>query len=1094
MQHLFKTISFSFLLLFGVFCFAQKAEHLPPEVNSEYEEREPTLSPDGKTLYFWRRNMPANMNGLKDAGDIWISQQDEAGKWTRAVHPVAPINTAGQDFVWYVSPNDDTLWTNRILLQPGKKDAGIGYHTKDGNGDWQAQRYMTIKGYEAQGQYKDYFMSGQRVLVIPNVADDSYGGTDLYVCFPLNDTTWSEPTNLGDIINTPGDEDAPYISPDGKYLFFDSNGHGGRGNHDIFFSQRLDDSWTNWSVPRNVGAPINTMGYDFDFQMTHDGKFAYWCSESNTYGSNDIFRLDLRNCDISIFPEGNMVRCKGDTILLEAGFTMGKNLWYQWYKDEQLLKGENERWLKVTESGIYKLSRKKDGCDEMSKPKAVFFQDIPTAAILSGSGWICPNDSVQLQAKTCYECNYQWTKNDVQIAGANRASFAAKSPGTYRIKVTNKTCASYSEPIKLEDLQSPQIVAPDLVKEEKKEADSPEWQAVVMPAFEPKEIIIRSLKKDGNHNYLLVGLQKNDKIFSFYSKEGTLIWTKKEPISDPNKPFYSDIDGDGNVIISSNDKYLLKVNASGKVLWQKETAIPNVLGVTYDASGNIFTMGKFADTLQLEGETLYPSGRGSVYLAKHDPNGKLKWMRIIATDGLKDDFGNRLGTDCSGNVYIIGKFEKIANFGAPILRAAANVDNFFLAKFNAEGKQEWAKKITTPPMYGGTGDMKIDCHGNMYFVLNNRIFKYNKFGNPVWEEGVFSPTPVVKKLRISQVNGEYLYLCGITRDPDNYFLSRYTIGAKDPFQMLWFGNNANKDDRQEPSILTDEQGDVYFAGSVKGKSLYEESPSPNRAPTVLIARYGMKKDDKELPPINICAGDSIRLTIAEKAGLTYKWMLNGETIKGERKSTFFAKKEGEYKVMISTPNCTKLTAAQRIIFRCEDEKKNNAVATTKTEKPAPKPEKVTPPPPPKEKVVEKVPPAPPVKPKDPKVETDIEYSDSGKPKRIKNRRVQSAETIVLKSTKVKIAVWDHAAADNDTISLNVNGVWVIQKYRLEKSKKVVEVELKSGENNFIVLYAHSLGNIPPCTVSLSIHDGTREQVKKLESNLSNCGALNLQIE
>ena len=131
-------------------------------------------------------------------------------------------------------------------------------------------------------------------MILTNQGKESYGGSDLYISFPINDTAWTEPANLGSVINTSADEDAPYLTADGRTLYFNSNGHGGEGNHDIWVSYRLDNTWSNWSEPENLGPPINSDAYDFDYTQSSDGEWAYWASaREGGRGDHDLYRLIL---------------------------------------------------------------------------------------------------------------------------------------------------------------------------------------------------------------------------------------------------------------------------------------------------------------------------------------------------------------------------------------------------------------------------------------------------------------------------------------------------------------------------------------------------------------------------------------------------------------------------------------------------------------------------------------------------------------------------------------------------------------------------------------------------------------------------------
>jgi hypothetical protein len=97
--------------------------------------------------------------------------------------------------------------------------------------------------------------------------EDGQGDRDLYVSFMSNDSTWSQPLNLADVINTAGEESAPFLASDDKTLYFSSNGFSGYGGTDIYVSRRLDDTWTSWSEPENLGPEINSPLEDLFFNI-----------------------------------------------------------------------------------------------------------------------------------------------------------------------------------------------------------------------------------------------------------------------------------------------------------------------------------------------------------------------------------------------------------------------------------------------------------------------------------------------------------------------------------------------------------------------------------------------------------------------------------------------------------------------------------------------------------------------------------------------------------------------------------------------------------------------------------------------------------
>lgn len=122
-----------------------------------------------------------------------------------------------------------------------------------------------------------------------------YGGTDLYVCRKLNNGRWAEPENLGPSINTEYDEDFPNLSPDEKYLFFSSKGHGSMGGYDIFKATK-NPATGKFENPKNIGYPINTSYDDMNFRISKTGRYAYMASiRGNGFGDYDIYRIVLND-------------------------------------------------------------------------------------------------------------------------------------------------------------------------------------------------------------------------------------------------------------------------------------------------------------------------------------------------------------------------------------------------------------------------------------------------------------------------------------------------------------------------------------------------------------------------------------------------------------------------------------------------------------------------------------------------------------------------------------------------------------------------------------------------------------------------------
>ena len=119
-----------------------------------------------------------------------------------------------------------------------------------------------------------------------------WGNLDLYVSFKLNSNNWTEPINLGSQINSIGSESSIFLAADNRTIYFSSNGHPGYGGYDMFMSKRLDDTWTNWSAPKNLGKQINTKGNDYNYTIPASGEYAYFSRENGPFMS-DLYRIKL---------------------------------------------------------------------------------------------------------------------------------------------------------------------------------------------------------------------------------------------------------------------------------------------------------------------------------------------------------------------------------------------------------------------------------------------------------------------------------------------------------------------------------------------------------------------------------------------------------------------------------------------------------------------------------------------------------------------------------------------------------------------------------------------------------------------------------
>ncbi|OFY37964.1 MAG: hypothetical protein A2W91_20540 [Bacteroidetes bacterium GWF2_38_335] len=273
--------------------FDGKPERLAETVNTIYDEDAPMISPDGKLLIFVRKNHPENAGGYQDRDDIWYSKLDHKGAWIPAMNVGAPLNNKNNNFVQSITPDGNTLLLANLYNKDGTTADGVSitYRTKEG---WAFPEKQYIEGYINNSPFANYYLSNDgRVLLMAIQGKDSYGKLDLYVSFMKAENQWSKPQNLGIHVNTPQNDYSPFLAADGVTLYFSSSGYPGYGEADIYVTTRQDETWQNWSDPQNLGSIVNSVGADSKYNIPASGEYAYFASENNSIGKKDIFRIQL---------------------------------------------------------------------------------------------------------------------------------------------------------------------------------------------------------------------------------------------------------------------------------------------------------------------------------------------------------------------------------------------------------------------------------------------------------------------------------------------------------------------------------------------------------------------------------------------------------------------------------------------------------------------------------------------------------------------------------------------------------------------------------------------------------------------------------
>jgi tetratricopeptide (TPR) repeat protein len=261
-------------------------QNLGDSLNTGDSEYYPSISLDGDTLFFTRRVHHTNE-------DLFEAYRLPGGGWTKAHGLPGNINTNENEGAQTVSIDGQWMILDICNSEEGRGgcDLYISYRTPDG---WSAPENLGDSintefretGASLSPDKKDLYFSSNR--------PGGYGGSDLYVSHHLLNGRWSGAENLGPVLNTIGDESTPFIHVDNQTLYFNSTGHPGYGQNDLFVSRKTADG--GWSKPENLGYPINTIDDEGSLVIASDAKTAYYASDrSDSRGGMDLYSFILRD-------------------------------------------------------------------------------------------------------------------------------------------------------------------------------------------------------------------------------------------------------------------------------------------------------------------------------------------------------------------------------------------------------------------------------------------------------------------------------------------------------------------------------------------------------------------------------------------------------------------------------------------------------------------------------------------------------------------------------------------------------------------------------------------------------------------------------
>lgn len=261
------------------------------DVNTPTNEYFPSITADGSYLYFTRQVQV----GKFTHEDIFVSINKD-GNWEGSFSISDNVNTpSDNEGAHSISPDGKTLLFTICESSKGFGGCDIYMSRRQGN-NWSKPVNL---GPRINTKYKETqpcLAPDGRSLYFVSSREGGYGKLDIWVSHIGEDGYWSEPVNLGPIINTPELDERPYIHIDNNTLYFSSDGHPGFGDADIYLSRRQTDG--SWGKAQNLGYPLNSFAYEGGIYVTRDGEQAYFATDRySENGDLDIYHFDLPEQD-----------------------------------------------------------------------------------------------------------------------------------------------------------------------------------------------------------------------------------------------------------------------------------------------------------------------------------------------------------------------------------------------------------------------------------------------------------------------------------------------------------------------------------------------------------------------------------------------------------------------------------------------------------------------------------------------------------------------------------------------------------------------------------------------------------------------------
>jgi flagellar motor protein MotB len=260
-------------------------KNLGDAINTDLMEYLPSLTGDEETIVFTRRVG----SGRNANEDFYVSQRNN-DQWNPS-KPLDGVNSYYNEGAQTITPDGKTMYYV-VCDKPGGFGGCDIYFTKQSGQKWSEPKNVGSPVCTNAWETQPCISADGKSLYFVSTRAGGKGGSDIWVATQDKSGKWTTPVNLGDSINTGLDEKSPFIHPDGRTIYFSSNGRPGMGRDDIYYSRKKADG--TWSTPVNIGYPINTKNDENSFIVSLDGKHGYFSSDRFKENRDmDLYEFDL---------------------------------------------------------------------------------------------------------------------------------------------------------------------------------------------------------------------------------------------------------------------------------------------------------------------------------------------------------------------------------------------------------------------------------------------------------------------------------------------------------------------------------------------------------------------------------------------------------------------------------------------------------------------------------------------------------------------------------------------------------------------------------------------------------------------------------